>query len=437
VVTADLVKAIEESTGTNVDPFFDQWIYGAGAPRFTVKSTYDAAEKKVSLNVKQTQKVEGRVGLFRVPIDVAIRTDGSEKVFPIEVSKAEETFSFPVDGPPLMVLFDKGDKILKSLDFQKPPEEWIRQLQTAQDVPDRADAAAALGNFKDNDAVTSALGEAARHDRFWGIRNEALRALGRVNSPNARKQVLASLSNEQPWVRQVAVEQMGHFLNDDETAKRLQAIYKNDKAYSVRSQALQSLAQDKVPGTAALLEKALSTSSPDDVLRRASLRAMGMLPDNSVVPSLLEWSAPGKPSALRKVAISALSRADLKNHDVTARLISYLSEPSFDIRFSAIFSLGHRGDPTAIEPLEALLKTGQLSISVPHAVEGLIEQLKAQKEPRKDAPAADQKSSDAAGAGAANNQIVLDRLDRLERQMTEMNDRLRKIEAALSGGKSD
>jgi len=33
--------------------------------------------------------------------------------------------------------------------------------------------------------------------------------------------------------------------------------------------------------------------------------------------------------------------------------------------------------------------------------------------------------SDTNGAGAGNNQIVVDRLDRLERQMTEMNDRLR------------
>ena len=158
VVTADLVKAIEESTGTNVDRFFDQWIYGAGAPRFTVRSTYDAAEKKISLNVRQTQKVEGRVGLFRVPVEVAVTTASGEKLFPIEVSKAEETFSFPVDGPPLMVLFDKGDKILKSLDFQKTPEEWIRQLQTAADVPDRADAAVALGNIRDNEDVTDALG---------------------------------------------------------------------------------------------------------------------------------------------------------------------------------------------------------------------------------------------------------------------------------------
>jgi aminopeptidase N len=437
VVTADLVKAIEESTGTNVDPFFDQWIYGAGAPRFSVKSTYDVEAMKVSLNVKQTQKVEGHVGLFRVPVDIAITTAGGEKVFPIEVSKAEETFSFAVDGPPLVVLVDKGNKILRSLDFQKSPEEWIRQLQTAQDVPDRADAAIALGNIKDNDAVTAALGEAARRDHFWGVRNEALRALGRINSPNARKQVLAALSNEQPWVRQVAVEQMGKFQNDEETIKRLQAIYKDDKAYSVRGAALLSLAQDKGSGTTALLEKALSTSSPDDVLRRASLRAMGTLGDDAVVPSLLEWSGPGKPSSLRGIAIGALGRVDLKNHDITARLISYLNETSFDIRYASIFALGHRGDPTAIEPLEALLKTGQLSISVPHAVEGLIEQLKKKDSAHADPPAADHKIGDTSSSGAGNNQIVVDRLDRLERQITEMNDRLRKIEASLSGGKSD
>jgi len=67
----------------------------------------------------------------------------------------------------------------------------------------------------------------------------------------------------------------------------------------------------------------------------------------------------------------------------------------------------------------------------------LIEQLKTQNAAHKDPPAADQKTSDTNGAGAGNNQIVVDRLDRLEHQMTEMNDRLRKIEASLSGGKSD
>ncbi len=437
VVTSDLVKAIEESTDTNVDRFFDQWIYGAGAPRFVVRSTYDAAAKRISLNVKQTQKVEGRVGLFRVPIQVAVTTASGEKLFPIEVSKAEETFSFPVDGPPLMVLFDKGDKILKSLDFQKTPEEWIRQLETASDVPDRADAALALGKIRDNNGVAKALGEAARQDKFWGVREEALRSLGRIRSSTARKQVLAALSNEQPWVRQVAVEQMGRFPKDGNVIKRLKNIYRDDTAYSVRGAALQSLAMDKAPGTAEILEQALATASPDDVLRRASLRAMGLLGNESVVPTLLKWSAPGNPSRLRGTAIGALGRVDLKNHDITARLISYLGESSFDIRFACIFALGRRGDPTAIQPLEALLKSGQLSISVPHSLEGLIDELKAKNAPRKESSAADPKSGDAAAGAASNDQAVLDRLNQLEQQITEMNDRLRRIEASLPGSRSD
>ncbi len=439
VVTADLVKSIEESSGTNVDRFFDEWIYGAGAPRFTVTSSYDDAEKKVSLSVKQTQKVEGLVGLFRVPVQVAITTSSGEKLFPIEVSKADETFSFSVDGAPQMVLFDKGDKILKSVDFHKTPEEWIRQLRTASDVPDRADAALALGNIHDNDAVANALGDAAVHDKFWGVREEALHSLGRINSPQARKQELSALSNEQPWVRAVAVDQLGKFKGDEEIAKRLQNLYKDDKAYSVRVAALQSLALDKAPNAASLLQKVLTVSSPTDVLRSAALRAMGSLGDDSLVPALMEWSSPGHPSALRTIAIGSLGRVDQKNHDITARLITYLNESSFDIRFACIFALGRRGDPTAIEPLEALLKTGQLSIGVPHAVENVIEDLKSKSAPQKGSPAADPKSGDSAStaASASNNQAVLDRLDHLDHQLTDMNDRLRKIEASLPGSKSD
>jgi aminopeptidase N len=198
-----------------VDRFFDQWIYGAGAPRFTLRYSYDETAKTVNLSVKQTQKVEGRVGLFRATVDVSITTASGEKVFPIEVSKASESFSFAVDGAPQIVLFDKGDKILKSVDFQKTAEEWIRQLHTASSVPDRADAAVALGTFKDSDAAVSALGDVALHDKFWGVREEALRSLGRINSPGARKQVLADLSNEQPWVRVVAVEQLGKDRGDE------------------------------------------------------------------------------------------------------------------------------------------------------------------------------------------------------------------------------
>src|SRR5215469_11757355 len=171
--------------------------------------------------------------------------------------------------------------------------------------------------------------------------------------------------------------------------------------------ARQALALGKTPGAETTLEAALGTASPDDTLRRAALRAMGSLGDSKVVPALMEWSSPGKPSELRGIAIGSLARLDLKNHEITSRLISYLNEPSFDIKFATVFALGHRGDPLAIEPMEALLKSGQLSIGIPHAIEDLIAELKAKNAPQKDSqPAADPKSGDASAAPAANQAVV-------------------------------
>jgi aminopeptidase N len=90
VVTADLTKSIEQATAINVDEFFHQWIFGAGAPEFEVRSQYDSGTLKLS--VKQTQKIENAVGLFHVPIDVEVASASGRKIFPIDVSKADEDF---------------------------------------------------------------------------------------------------------------------------------------------------------------------------------------------------------------------------------------------------------------------------------------------------------------------------------------------------------
>ncbi len=248
VVTADLVKALEESTHTNVDRFFEQWVYGAGAPQFNVTTNYDAAAAKVNLTVRQTQKLDARVGLFDVPVEIAITTATGTKEFPINVSKAEETFSFRADGPPLLVLFDKGDKILKLVEFHKSPVEWIYQLQNASDAVDRVEAAQQLGGVKGNELVATALGDAATHDRFWGVRVEALRALGRIGGGEAEKSLLAALSNSEPWVREVAVEQLGRLRDESTLGPRLKEIFQSDPAFRVRAAALTALGQMKASG---------------------------------------------------------------------------------------------------------------------------------------------------------------------------------------------
>jgi aminopeptidase N len=378
VVTADLQKAVEQATSVNVDKFFDQWVYGAGAPKLDVSYVYDSDARSVKLSVKQTQKIEGRVGLFDVPVNVEIATANGRHTHSIEVSEADQTLTLPADGLPLMVIFDRGDQILKAVDFKREPAALIYQLKNAETTPDRSEAAVALGNLKGDANAVAALGDAAQHDPFWGVRVEALEGLGRIGGPDAEKQVLAAAGDSAPWVREVAVRELGNFKEDASLPLRLYNIASADTAYRVRTAALGALAKIQAPNAFDVLAAVVKSDSPDDTLREASLRAFGRLGDARAVPILMEWSVVGKPMGSRQAAIAAIAELDKTNKDITRMLISYLNEPYFDVRIAAIFALAGRGDPDAIAPLDDLLHKGELTVAIGPYIELALRMLKIQ-----------------------------------------------------------
>ncbi len=434
-VTADLIKAIEQDTSVSVDEFFRQWVYGAGAPKFEVMEKYDDAAKQLQLEVKQTQKVENFVGLFHVPIDVEVATASGRKTFPIDVSKVDETFSFTLDGAPLMVIFDSGNKILKTVEFKREPAALIYQLKNAETVPDRADAASALGDVKDNDDVVRALGGAALGDPHWGVRNEALRSLGKIGDAAAEKEVEAALVNDKPWVREAAVAQLGKF-KDASLGAQLAKIAASDPAYRVRGAALQSLADVKAPNALDVLTAAVKSDSPDDILRRGALRALGDLGDDSAAPLVLEWSAAGKPLTSRAAAISSLGQLDKGNKEITKALISYVEEGHRDVRFPAVFALGRRGDPDAIPTLEKVAKEGGFGGGLSRMVEGQIQAIRAQAGGKGGPSGHAGANADSQPSGSDSGEgDVAKTLERIQKQLDEVNSRLQKIESQIGSGK--
>jgi aminopeptidase N len=438
VVTADLAKAIEEATHTNVDQFFNQWLYGAGAPKFDLSYKYDDAKHEVALTVKQTQKVEGRVGLFHVPTDVEISTASGPKLFPITVSSEKDTvvFTLPADSAPLMVLFDRGGHLLKSADFHKEKKEWLYQLKNATELADRADAITALGKLKGDDDVVAALADALHNDKAWGIRANAADALGKLGGSAASKQLLDALNTaKEPWVRNRIVSALANFKDDPAIVAKLNSIAGDDSSYRARGAALQALGRLKAPGALTTLDAAVAADSPDGFLRNAALRSMGPLGDDKAVPLLLEWSALGKPIESREAAIASLARLQKDNKDITKQIASYLNEPHFPIRMASIFALGSRGDASAVPALEALLKSDDLSIEMVPMIKGQIAGLKAPAGERHhqhgETPGEDE-GADAVSSTTGNDQAaVAKRLDHLERLIQEMNDRLKTIETRL------
>ena len=439
VVTADLAKAIEEATHVNVDEFFGQWVYGAGAPIFDLSYTYDAEKHQVALTVKQTQKREGRVGLFRIPTDVEITTASGPKLFPVTVSDASKTYVFPVSSEPLMVLFDKGGQILKSAEFHKEKKEWLYQLKHAGEIADRADAAVALGKIKHDDEVVSALGEALRTDKHWGIRAAAADSLGQLAVPAAAKLLVEALNtSSEPWLRLRIVAALGNFHDDATLAAKLESIAREDSSYRARTSALQAIARAKSPDALATLSAAVSSDSPDGVLRNAALRAFGSLGDEKAVPLLLQWAALGKPIESRTAAINSLGRLQKDNKDITKQIAAFLSEPHFPVRMASIYALGARGDSTAIPALESLLQRDDLSIEMVPLIKGQIARLK--NPHARGTHSRFHEDDDEDGSGSSANTEpgkgnegpdVTQRLDKLDRLMQQVEERLKTIESRL------
>ncbi len=433
VVTADLAKAIEETTHTNVDQFFSQWLYGAGAPKFDLSYTYDNEKHQVMLSVKQTQKIEGRVGLFRVPVEVEITTATGPKLYNVTVSRDKQTFPLPAESAPLMVLFDKGGHLLKSAEFHKEKKEWLYQLKNATELADRADAAVALGSMKNDEEVVAALGETLRSDKAWGVRATAADTIGQMGGPSSSKLLLTSLdSSDKAWVRSRIVSALGNFKDDTAVAEKLYAIAKQDDSYRARAAALQALGRLKGLKTLATLEAAVTGDSPDGFLRNAALRALGSLGDDKAVPVLLQWSAAGKPIDSRMAAINSLARLQKDNKDITKQIAAYLTEPHFPVRMAAIYALGGRGDATAIPALEALLKSDDLSIEMAPMIKGQIARLKKPADGKPSANPSTGEGDEEFAYGAAGEELTTDqRLEKLERLLVEMSERLKSMEKRL------
>ncbi|HTR79202.1 MAG TPA: M1 family aminopeptidase, partial [Gemmatimonadaceae bacterium] len=119
----DLRQSFFQATGDNLDWFWDEWVYDAGYPAFTVTPAYDAASRRLTLDVTQTQRDTLRpdsTGLryvtpesFRMPVTIRVGTATGDVVRTVWIERRDQTIVVDsVASAPTMVIFDDGDHIL-------------------------------------------------------------------------------------------------------------------------------------------------------------------------------------------------------------------------------------------------------------------------------------------------------------------------------------
>ncbi|HVT85581.1 MAG TPA: M1 family metallopeptidase, partial [Chitinophagaceae bacterium] len=232
--------AFEDVTGRDLNWFWNQWYYGAGHPNLDINYSYDAAAKKETVIVNQTQADK----VFRLPVAIDVY-DGPEKTrYNVWVNDKTDTFSFDAPQKPDLVNFD-GDKILLCTKKEnKTLDEYIFQYQHAGNYVDRREAIDFVSRHQTDPKAVAFLTTALK-DKYQGLRNFTLGKLDTKNQAvkDAVESTLVELAKNDPKriVKANAIAKLGEYKKPEYASLFKAAV--NDSSYSVSGNALEALSE--------------------------------------------------------------------------------------------------------------------------------------------------------------------------------------------------
>jgi len=297
VSTEELRIAVEETSGQSMDWFFDEWLYRMGHPIFEITQNYDDAKKQLTLNVKQTQKVDltnayPQTAFFQSWVDVEI----DNKVERVWLKpQAENVFTFDSPTKPKLVNFDYESTLLKEMKFDKSVDDLLYQMKNDKDPLGRRwamDEVMAKAQGADKDRIVAALLDSSEKDPFWRIRRAALSVLAMIYSPDpvpgqprpavkldpaAEAVVLRLAKDKNDHIRGEAIELLGE--TQDRRYADIMLGGLNDQSYEIIDQSAEAIARVKDPRAFDALVKLTNTPSWKGRIETAGLTGLSLLGD--------------------------------------------------------------------------------------------------------------------------------------------------------------
>lgn len=232
--------ALEEVSGRDLNWFFNQWYFGNGHPELDISYSYDEANRKVSVSIKQ---IPTGSTLFELPVAIDIYNGAKKVRHQVWIRDMDQTFTFSYDTKPDLVNVD-GDKVLLcEKKDDKTLENFIHQYKYAGLYLDRREAIDACVQYGTRPEAVELL-KTALKDKYHGLREYTISKIDLKNPAlkQAVEPVIADLAKNDPksTVRGAAIGLLSQYHNADYLPVFLSAI--NDSSYTVAGNALEALA---------------------------------------------------------------------------------------------------------------------------------------------------------------------------------------------------
>jgi aminopeptidase N len=241
VETNDLVQAIQDKTGRDLNWFFDQWVYRGGEPKYAVKYndvTTAGNQRITEITVEQVHAQNEQVSLFKMPIVFQVYyKDGSTDSLTQWIAAKHEVVRVPnkQNKDIAFVLFDPNGMILKQVEFKKEFNELKAQLQNAPYMLDRYDALVAMKDIA-VDVKKEVLLQSFKKEVFHAIRSEIITQL--CNDEQSALQLTSCFSQQDPQPKLAFIKTYQG--NNAEVIKAMEALL-NDASYEVVQTAVEKL----------------------------------------------------------------------------------------------------------------------------------------------------------------------------------------------------
>ena len=390
--TDDLRKALEKSSGMQLQEFFEQAFHRPGHPEFEVDYAWDDGRGTATLHVRQVQITDDGTPVYRLPCEVAFYVGGNRSAFKVLLESADQTLTFTLPSRPTVVEFDPGHWLLKKLRFSKSIDLLLNQLRGSESAWSRVDAARELGKLK-SDMAVEGLARAAAQERFWFARSLAYGALGETGTDRALKAIFDAGAPEDRRARRGFAEALGKF-KDEKAREELLRLLGSDESPYVRCEAALALARSWPEGAFSHLKEAMKVHTANETLAEACIAAMGKLKEPEVNGIILGSLVEGRPARVRVGALKAIKERgrilddevpiireilrSVKEFRVRLQAVNNLIRPLGDVRFVDDMKACADSEPHYSIKRKALETYHELSSSVAQAA--ALEKLKAEVE---------------------------------------------------------